>query len=148
MRGKIFALILGAALAFNAGCAAVQGALGWIPSDAETIQQGYYESYSHWLTLKETAVRWAETPAAQARPEILDEFVRIDNDVQGVLDRLAEMFCLASAPTPDDPAPPPLEGCVPITGIEAEDAYLQASSAMRLASAELRRYLVAEGVER
>ena len=148
LKGTVVAFAVGCLLALNTGCESLKAGMGWVPSDAETIQQGYYEIYSHWLVVKETAVQWAESPAGQANPAVIDEFMRIDETVQEVLDRTAELFCLASAPTPDDPAPPPLPDCVPITGLDAENAYLQAASAMRVASAELRRYLAAQGVER
>ena len=148
LRGGFLALALGALLAFNTGCAGIKGALGWIPAEAETAAQGYYESYGYWLTLKETAVQWAESPAGQSRGDILDEFIRIDRNVQCVLDDIAVLFCLASAPTADDPAPPPVADCVSVAGLEAEDAYTVAANALRIATAELRRYLVSEGVTR
>lgn len=146
LKGGILALMLGVALAFSTGCAGIKGALGWVPAEAETAAQGYYESYGYWLSLKETAVQWAESPAGQGRLSIVEEFVRIDRNVQRVLDDIAVLFCLASAPTADDPAPPPVADCSPVTGLEGESAFLTASNALRLATAELRRYLIAEGV--
>lgn len=96
---------------------------------AETPGQTFYETRGAWNTVKSLAAAWAESPAGQARPEVLDEFVKIDERVEGIL---------AEAKTALFDLPP---------GAEKDGAFDRYAHLILLGTQELRALLIREGVE-
>lgn len=79
-----------------------------------TNEQRYFELKSQWNTVSASALVFAQSPAGQARPEVIRKMIAVTVRVQGVLLDLDISMCYTGVPTADDPAPPPADTCVPL----------------------------------
>lgn len=125
-----------AALALMAVAAAIFPACATLTSDA-TNEQRYFETKSQWNTVLAGAVVFAQSPAGQDRPEVIRKLHAVAIRVGGVLLDLDISMCYVGVPTISDPAPPPADTCVPLSGDAASRRFNFVSRVLLVAIPEI-----------